>query len=531
MSRSGSRVRPSLVALIGRFSTYPTWLPRVKLVWFDHDAEWRRLAVSFLVLLSLLVLGALMRIDYVWEQIPAITAACLLFAAIALVSFSTYRNELKKVALVLFLVIWQAFSNSDPYKMRYPGLDGFYARLVRPTSSTIALDGDVPAGEKKESDLDQKLARKKREIEDLKAAATIRPRDAQAQIELGLAYFDAGILLGGEQHSQARSSSEPPKESRDDYFDKSIEAFSNAIKYSPNRGFAYAGRGAARAERRRGLVVNKSGAIAGPEQSIQDQDLSEKSIRDDYLTAKRLDPDDPSVLLACWRYFSSIYDFKSVVELDVKKLLPDRDDAPSLLNAMSFAKSTTGDLDGEIAVCEMMLRLGHKLASPGNKGWLDTARSQIKDTLVERALMSNPPDQRLLDRALKYSLNDVEEKGPGPGSVGRPADDPRNLIFRAGTRHDLGDSKGALKDLDDAKELLETAKATGDNSIQDARSDYYRYRVLVLTRLGLLEEARENLEAYHKLIREASKTPFRGDAESRPRQLAPEIEFAPDRER
>src|SRR5262249_26998898 len=77
-------------------------------------------AIVFLLIVPLALFGVVLRTNYVWDHVPAATAVCVLFAAIAVLSFATYRNELAKVALAIVLVVWLGFSNSDPYKMRYP---------------------------------------------------------------------------------------------------------------------------------------------------------------------------------------------------------------------------------------------------------------------------------------------------------------------------------------------------------------------------------------------------------------------------
>ena len=85
---------------------------------------------------------------------------------VAILSFATYRSELSKVVLGLFLVTWLAFSNSDPYKIRFPGLDRFYLRPVRASPSAEASEWEYSPGTKEDDPL-QRLARKKREIESL----------------------------------------------------------------------------------------------------------------------------------------------------------------------------------------------------------------------------------------------------------------------------------------------------------------------------------------------------------------------------
>ena len=59
------------------------------------------------------------------DLLTAALAICVFLAAIALFEFVSYRRPLLKAALILAAVTWAGYSNSDPFKLRYPGLERF----------------------------------------------------------------------------------------------------------------------------------------------------------------------------------------------------------------------------------------------------------------------------------------------------------------------------------------------------------------------------------------------------------------------
>ena len=204
-----------------------------------------RVAIVFHLILPVVLIGLLARANLIWNQITAAMAICSLLAVIAIASFATYRNELAKLGLAIVVIVWMAFTNSDPYKMRFPGLDRYYHadklvkptsrigsvdddadKLVKPTSRIGSVDDDRATQEQQDEldELDQKLARKMREIAELDAVTTTRPRDNQAFNALGRAYFEAALL---QEKLEASTPNVPPLESG--FFRKAIEALMRLI--------------------------------------------------------------------------------------------------------------------------------------------------------------------------------------------------------------------------------------------------------------------------------------------------------------
>ena len=298
-----------------------------------------------------MLIGLLARANLIWNQITAAMAICSLLAVIAIVSFATYRNELAKLGLAIVVIVWMAFTNSDPYKMRFPGLDRYYHadKLVKPTSR-IGSVNDERATQEQQDELDQKLARKMQEIADLDAVATTRPRDDQAFNALGRAYFEAALLqekleastpnvpplesgffrkaiealmrlipalaAGTTNFKEAKSleaspakvsdprttNARPAAQTSNELYQKASDAFTNSIRILPNEAFPYAGRAAAREEQLKKMVnrvvmpsiVGESADVGRVDPSLgtgnQQDDLPAKIDSDDDRHTGEVDP-------------------------------------------------------------------------------------------------------------------------------------------------------------------------------------------------------------------------------------------------
>ena len=278
---------------------------------------WRRVAIVFHLILPVVLIGLLARANLIWNQITAAMAICSLLAVIAIASFATYRNELAKLGLAIVVIVWMAFTNSDPYKMRFPGLDRYYHadKLVKLTSRIGSVDDSGPT-EDQQDEVVQKLARKWREIDELTAVTTTSPRDNEAFNALGRACFDAAGLQEQVEASKSNSSPRdtrregapgdpgffrkaiaalmqsipvqapgttnfkgaksreaspakvsdlPPTHAKtsNELYQNSIDAFANSIRILPNEAFPYAGRAAALEEQLKKMVRVVMPSIVG----------------------------------------------------------------------------------------------------------------------------------------------------------------------------------------------------------------------------------------------------------------------------
>jgi len=471
---------------------------------------WRRVAIVFHLILPVVLIGLLARANLIWNQITAAMAICSLLAVIAIASFATYRNELAKLGLAIVVIVWMAFTNSDPYKMRFPGLDRYYHadKRVKPTSR-IGSVNDERATQQQQDELDQKLARKMREIADLDAVATTRPRDDQAFNALGRAYYEAALLkekleastpnvpplesgffrkaiealmrlipalaAGTTNFKEAKSLEASPAKVSDPrttnarpltsngLLHKAIDAFANSIRILPNEAFPYAGRAAAREEQLKKMVrvvmpsiVGESADVGGVDPSLgtgNQQDglpakidcdtiaIREKLIRDDYLMAKELDPDDPSVCLHCLNYFYNIKDLSNVISINIKSLKDDVD-FPNYFQKQVWARITKGDIDGAIAELEK------EVPPEPNRSWWKYQWKYywLGQLLVWRATLDKRSDRKAdLDKALE---NFSKYRSVGPGQDQKVDGWP--YYARASTRLGLGDPKGAIEDVEEA---------------------------------------------------------------------------------
>jgi tetratricopeptide (TPR) repeat protein len=466
-----------------------------------------RLTIVVLLVAPLALFGVVLRIDHVWERVPAASAVCVLFAAIAVLSFATYRNEIIKVCLGLLFIAWLGFSNSDPYKMRYPKLDKFYAKPVRPTPptgsydgdsssdgpSSDGVDGDAPSQKlaRRRREVEEKLARKRREIDELRAAAMTRPRDHEAQNDLGRAYFEAGELEDGRAELQAsRLAGGKPEEPGDgggeESYQQAVEAFSQAIRFAPNEALAYAGRGAARDKQlRRAARTGQAEAagkilakLLGGDGKAAERPLArqiaeiERSIRDDFIMARRLDPDDRGVGLACFEHFDSIADHQSLTETDLTRLPLAPDEQIALAERVVSAKVAMGDLDGAIADID--------------RGMIGL-HAELRDLLVRKALASGPREAAaLLARALEAEPGEYRPGSPPPPDREAPRVAADRHFDRAAARSNAGDLRGALGDFVEAAKLDKSYAST-------VRS----YRGEILAKLGRPEEALDEFRALY----------------------------------
>ena len=459
----------------------------------------RRGAIVFHLILPVVLIGLLARANL--NQITAAMAICSLLAVIAIVSFATYRNELAKLSLAIVVIVWMTFTNSDPYKMRFPGLDWYYHadKLVKPTSR-IGSVNDERVTQQQQDELDQKLARKMQEIAELEAVTTTRPRDDQAFNALGRAYYEAALLqekleasppngpplalaAGTTNFKEAKSPEASPAKVSDprttnarpaaltsnELCHKAREAFTNSIQILPNEAFPYAGRARAREEQLKKMVnrvvmpsiVGESADVGRVDPSLgtgnQQDDLpakidsdeiakQEKLIRDDYLMAKELDPDDPSVCLLCLQYFENIKDLSNVISINIKSQ-KDHVDFPNHFQRQVEARITKGDINGAIAELEGAIAELEKEVRPvpNRSLWKYYLLGQL---LVRRATLdkrSDPDRKADLDKALENISKYLSASSGQDQKV-----DWLPYCYRAWARLDLGDPKGAIEDVKEA---------------------------------------------------------------------------------
>ena len=460
-------------------------------------------------------------------------AICYLLSVVAILSFATYRRQLSKVVLGLILLIWIAITNSDAYKLRYPGLEAaYYAERVRPLPQIGSPDGESSGDE--DGELTQKLLRTRRRIEDLKAVTTTRPRDDEALDALGRAYFEAGELqdqalrvlrdqrrlaastaqrrqekANEDRHSSLKNAAKPtaqqwPDEANEDLYQAAIDAFTQSIRFDPNEALAYAGRGAARTGQLRRIAAlrptppsyKRAAPIAGSNPagamslgdgnswntawSINKIATLEKAIRDDYIMAKELDPGDRNVCLACFKYFDTIGDSKNLISIRLEALRSDRDSLSLLVTCVN-SREAMGDLDGAISDIETALQADPGQYWPGQEAEL---RSSLARLLVRRSLSrANPESSADLSQAFECFLR------PNGSVALDPSDQPmsaaRAHLRRAFVRAELGDMSGATRDLDQAENDATKAHMTDAQYLSGAQT----LRRVLLLQKGQLDEA------------------------------------------
>ena len=296
-------------------------------------------------------------------------------------------------------------------------------------------------------------------------------------------------------------------------YQNSIVAFTNSIRILPNEAFPYAGRAAAREELLKKMVnrvvmpwpiVGESADVGGVDPSLgtgNQQDglpakidcdtiaIREKLIRDDYLMAKELDPDDPSVCLHCLNYFYNIKDLSNVISINIKSLKDDVD-FPNYFQKQVWARITKGDIDGAIAELEK------EVPPEPNRSWRKYQWKYywLGQLLVWRATLDKRSDRKAdLDKALE---NFSKYRSVGPGQDQKVDGWP--YYARAWTRLDLGDPKGAIEDVEEAGKVGKSKQF--ERSLHDVRG-----RALVMQ--GKTKEAEVEFEALYNGPRAGGAAP------------------------
>ncbi len=510
----------------------------------------RKGAIVFHLILPVVLIGLLARANL--NQITAAMAICSLLAVIAIVSFATYRNELAKLGLAIVVIVWMALTNSDPYKMRFPGLDRYYHadKFVKPTSRIGSVDDGGPT-EDQQDEVVQKLARKRREIDELTAVTTTSPRDNEAFNALGRAYFEAAVL---QEKRQARPANLTPGDARpgvatgdsgffrkaiaalmqsiavlsprtatskeaksqegfptkapdspptdaqtsNELCQKAIEAFTKSIRILPNEAIPYAGRAGALEMGIRKLltrvampsIVGESAAAGsvGPFLRTGNQEdrlpaeiasdtiaRLEKSIRDDYLMAKELDPDDRSVCLACFNYFDKIKDYNNIVSISMKSIDKD-DDFANYFEKHLRAGFAKGDINGVIA--ELEKEVPPELNRSDWNYWLGWF-------LVMRATLDKRSDR---EADLSKALENFSKWSPSANSGHRQDIALSKYYYRAWARLSLGDPKGAIEDVEEAGKV-------GKSKQLEPFFHFVRGKAFVMQ--GKTKEAEVEFEAFY----------------------------------
>ncbi len=219
-----------------------------------------RLLVPGVVLLAFLTL----RLEVFQNAVTAAGCLCLFLGLVVTLSFVTARRGVFRVALLLLgMAILSVTNGRDPYKLKYPGLENYYARsrLVKSAVSARPIGGEVgqdssmsavaasianpassPAGPRLSDRQVDALKFASQRFRELKDAAAVGTEDLAAHSTFGRAAFQRGTLL-----LQLRN--ELPDLKPDDRetignhakgdFQEAAIAFERSMKLRPNVGRAY----------------------------------------------------------------------------------------------------------------------------------------------------------------------------------------------------------------------------------------------------------------------------------------------------